>query len=405
MKLREWNARLHGLVVFRSLLDDPVVAKLLDLTDRMEAGAPGYGPVCDAVAQFEAALFEHTTNWGSYLSAAVLEAETVCVRQAASGTLAPALQTALDSELAFLQALCGLTLDELLTAAGSATGQAQELAFLPRWETSSIDLPAAYAQRMSEVGKKGYGMFAKHHVFTLENGQLVPVKYPDPQRLSELPGYEKEREKVIANTKALLAGMPANNVLLYGDAGTGKSSAVKAIANEFAPEGLRLVEVKKNQLYQIPDLMDKLAANPLKFILFIDDLSFTANDDNFAALKAILEGSVGGRAKNIAVYATSNRRHLIKETLTDRTGDDIHEADTRQELMSLSARFGLTVTFQRPEKARFETILAELAKQHGIDMPMDQLLVKAEAFAIRAGGRSPRVAKQFIEQCEAGVQK
>ena len=394
MKLREWNARLHGLVVFRSLLDDPVVAKLLDLTDRMEAGAPGYGPVCDAVAQFEAALFEHTTNWGSYLSAAVLEAETVCVRQAASGTLAPALQTALDSELAFLQALCGLTLDELLAAAGSATGQAQELAFLPRWETSSIDLPAAYAQRMSEVGKKGYGMFAKHHVFTVENGQLVPVKYPDPQRLSELPGYEKEREKVIANTKALLAGMPANNVLLYGDAGTGKSSAVKAIANEFAPEGLRLVEVKKNQLYQIPDLMDKLAANPLKFILFIDDLSFTANDDNFAALKAILEGSVGGRAKN-----------LIKETLTDRTGDDIHEADTRQELMSLSARFGLTVTFQRPEKARFENILAELAKQHGIDMPMDQLLVKAEAFAIRAGGRSPRVAKQFIEQCEAGVQK
>ena len=405
MKLREWNARLHGLVVFRSLLDDPVVAKLLDLTDRMEAGAPGYGPVCDAVAQFEAALFEHTTNWGSYLSAAVLEAETVCVRQAASGTLAPALQTALDSELAFLQALCGLTLDELLAAAGSATGQAQELAFLPRWETSGIDLPAAYAQRMSEVGKKGYGMFAKHHVFTVEKGQLVPVKYPDPQRLSELPGYEKEREKVIANTKALLAGMPANNVLLYGDAGTGKSSAVKAIANEFAPEGLRLVEVKKNQLYQIPDLMDKLAANPLKFILFIDDLSFTANDDNFAALKAILEGSVGGRAKNIAVYATSNRRHLIKETLTDRTGDDIHEADTRQELMSLSARFGLTVTFQRPEKARFETILAELAKQHGIDMPMDQLLVKAEAFAIRAGGRSPRVAKQFIEQCEAGVQK
>ena len=335
----------------------------------------------------------------------MLEAETVCVRQAASGTLAPALQTALDSELAFLQALCGLTLDELLAAAGSATGQAQELAFLPRWETSGIDLPAAYAQRMSEVGKKGYGMFAKHHVFTVENGQLVPVKYPDPQRLSELPGYEKEREKVIANTKALLAGMPANNVLLYGDAGTGKSSAVKAIANEFAPEGLRLVEVKKNQLYQIPDLMDKLAANPLKFILFIDDLSFTANDDNFAALKAILEGSVGGRAKNIAVYATSNRRHLIKETLTDRTGDDIHEADTRQELMSLSARFGLTVTFQRPEKARFETILAELAKQHGIDMPMDQLLVKAEAFAIRAGGRSPRVAKQFIEQCEAGVQK
>ena len=405
MKLREWNARMHGLVIFRSLLDDPVIGRLVDLTDRMDAGTPGMGAVCGAVAEFEAALFEHTTNWGDYLSAAVLEAETVCVRQAAAGSLSAPLQTALDSELAFLQQLCSLTLDELLEAAGANGRQLQELAFLPRWETARIDLPAAYAQRMSEVGKKGYGMFAKHHVFTVENGQLVPVKYPDPQRLSELPGYEKEREKVIANTRALLAGMPANNVLLYGDAGTGKSSSVKAIANEFASEGLRLVEVKKNQLYQIPDLMDRLAANPLKFILFIDDLSFTSNDDNFAALKAILEGSVGGRAKNIAVYATSNRRHLIKETLTDRTGDDIHEADTRQELMSLSARFGLTVTFQRPEKARFETILAELARQHHIQMPMDELLVKAEAFAIRAGGRSPRVAKQFIEQCEAGVQK
>ena len=367
----------------------------------MAAAPQSTGAVCDAAASFEAALFEHTTSFGEYLSAAVLEAETVCVRQAAVSEVPPVLQTALDNELDFLRQLCSLTLDELLDAAGAA----DKLPFLPRWETKAIDLHAAYAQRMSEVGKKGYGMFAKHHVFTVENGQLVPVRYPDPQRLDELPGYEQEREKVIANTRALLAGMPANNVLLYGDAGTGKSSTVKAIANEFAADGLRLVEVKKNQLYQIPDLMDKLAANPLKFILFIDDLSFTANDDNFAALKAILEGSVGGRARNIAVYATSNRRHLIKETLSDRTGDDIHEADTRQELMSLSARFGLTVTFQRPEKARFEVILTELAKQHGIEMPHDELLTKAEAFAIRAGGRSPRVAKQFIEQYAAGVQK
>ena len=166
---------------------------------------------------------------------------------------------------------------------------------------------------MREAGKKGYGMFAKHHVFTVENGQLVPVKYPDPQKLSELPGYEKEREKVIANTRALLAGSPANNVLLYGDAGTGKSSTVKAIANEYAADGLRLVEVKKNQLYQIPDLMDQLAANPLKFILFIDDLSFSSNDDNFAALKAILEAAWAAgpgtlRCTPPPTAATSSRR-------------------------------------------------------------------------------------------------
>lgn len=400
MQIKEWNARLHGLVIFRALLTDSAVSRLAALTDLLD-GAPRASEICGAAANFEAELFARGTNWSEYLSAAVLETETVCVRRAAAGELPAALQTALDGELDFLQALCGLTLDALLDAADAPK---QELAFLPRWETSPVDVKAAYAQRMSEVGRKGYGMFAKHHVFTVEDGRLVPVRYPDPQRLSELPGYEHEREKVIANTRALLAGLPANNVLLYGDAGTGKSSTVKAIANEYAAEGLRLVEVKKNQLYQIPDLMDSLAANPLKFILFIDDLSFTANDDNFAALKAILEGSVGGRAKNLAVYATSNRRHLIKETMTDRTGDDIHEADTRQELMSLSARFGLTVTFQRPEKARFEAILTELAKQHNITIPHDQLLVKAEAFAIRAGGRSPRVAKQFIEQCESGVQ-
>ena len=339
MQLCEWNARLHGLVVFRALLGDPVVAKLAALTDRLEAADDTIAPLCDAVAAFEAALFAHTTNLGDYLSNAVLETETFCVRQAAAGQLSPVMEAALNSELNFLQKLCGLTLDALLEAADR---QNRELAFLPRWEARQLDLTAAYNQRMREAGKKGYGMFAKHHVFTVENGQLVPVKYPDPQKLSELPGYEKEREKVIANTRALLAGSPANNVLLYGDAGTGKSSTVKAIANEYAADGLRLVEVKKNQLYQIPDLMDQLAANPLKFILFIDDLSFSSNDDNFAALKAILEGSVGGRARNIAVYATSNRRHLIKETLTDRTGDDIHEADTRQELMSHSGRAGKT---------------------------------------------------------------
>jgi len=182
---------------------------------------------------------------------------------------------------------------------------------------------------------------------------------------------------------------------------------VKAIANEFAADGLRLVEVKKNQLYQIPALLDSLAQNPLKFILFIDDLSFSANDDNFAALKAILEGSVGGRSQNVVVYATSNRRHLIKETLSDRSGDDIHEADTRQELMSLSARFGLTVTFQRPDKVRFEEILLDLAKQYGVQMPSDQLFIKGEAFAIRAGDHKNRVIKHtqhpFGFGCEVHV--
>ena len=403
MKIQEINARLAGLAVFRGLREDPVLADYAALIRALAQG-PALD-VCEAAGRFEAGLFAaDTSDLSEYIASAVLECENICARRAARGQLSPALEQALDGELRFLEELSGLGQDDLLDAAGLDAGQKAAYAFLPRWEAHPTGLAAAYKARLSEMGQVGYGMFARHHVFMLDGeGRLTPVRHPDPQRLADLPGYEREREKILANTRGLLAGLPANNVLLYGDAGTGKSSAVKAIANEYAPQGLRLVEVKKNQLYLLPDLMDQLAANPLKFILFIDDLSFASNDDNFAALKAILEGSAGGRAGNIAVYATSNRRHLVKETFTDRAGDDLHEADTRQELMSLSARFGLIVTFQRPDKALYSQILLQLAKQYQLPIPSDQLITRGEAFAIRAGGRSPRAARQFIEQCRAGV--
>lgn len=389
MQRMEWLARLDALVVFRNLLNTPLLRALRAALAAEEWDLGG------TVAAFEATLFAQGTNWTDALLDAVLEDENLCLRTAAGGDAGPVLEKALTGELDFLQALGRAGLDDLCHGAPE---------YLPRWEvTPDADFHAAYEARRAAVGQKGYGIFARHHVFTLEDGHLTPVRYPDPQRLSELPGYEREREKVIANTRALLEGKPTNNVLLYGDAGTGKSSTVKAIANEFAPDGLRLIEVKKNQLYQIPALMDELAKNPLKFILFIDDLSFVANDDNFAALKAILEGSVGGRSHNVVVYATSNRRHLVKESMSDRSGDDLHASDTRQELMSLAARFGLTVTFQQPDKERFDAILLELARQYGVQMPSDQLFIKGAAFALRAGGRSPRVAKQFIEMLAGGV--
>lgn len=399
MELKQLKQQLTGLVVFRPLLQ---LAPMQAFRRMLEAaGAGDADAYVEQAACFAEQLFAATDCWTDWLLDAMLETENLCVRR---GTGSGVLEDCCARELALLQQAGQLTQQQLSAAAAQRCGvPAETFAFLPAWTVRPLDFAGQYRQRLAEAGRKGYGMFARHHVFTVENGALCPVKYPDPQRLAQLPGYEPEREKILANTKALLAGMPAANVLLYGDAGTGKSSTVKAIANEYAPEGLRLVEVKKNQLYQIPELMDSLAHNPLKFILFIDDLSFTANDDNFAALKAILEGSVGGRAQNVAVYATSNRRHLIKETLSDRSGDDIHEADTRQELMSLSARFGLTVTFQRPEKQRFAAIVLELARQYGVQLSADQLVVKAEAFAIRAGGRSPRVAKQFVELYRSGV--
>lgn len=394
MRYEEMIRRLDGLVIFRDLLQDPTISAFREiLIARHQQDTRTFISAC---AAFESCLFLHDDDWGHYLHDRLMESENICIRNrsAANSTV---LQNSMQSELSFFDLLAKVQLSDLLDGLEDAPD------FLTNWLTAPISIADDYNRHIRSLHTKGYGIFAKYHVFTVEDGRLVPVKHPDPQQLDELPGYEKEREKVIANTRALLEGNPANNVLLYGDAGTGKSSAIKAIANSFAPDGLRLVEVKKNQLYQIPDLMDTLAANPLKFIIFIDDLSFTTNDDNFAALKAILEGSVGGRAHNIAVYATSNRRHLIKETLTDRTGDDIHESDTRQELMSLSARFGLTITFGSPDRERYLYIVEELAKRYGLTLDERELSVRSEAFALRMGGRSARVAKQFVELCKSGV--
>ncbi|MGX8718646.1 MAG: ATP-binding protein [Desulfovibrio sp.] len=394
MTLKELSLALRGLVIFRGLLDDPAMRALTRLIslDGTDSGA-----FVDAYAAFCAALFMHGTDLAAHLKNLVLEDENVCLRKSCRAEgLDPAMKECLDRELALLQELSR-------TESSSVRALCPYEGWLPAWHTHEEDFAAAYRERLAALPQTGWGIFAHYHMFTVREGVLVPVKHPDRQTLAELPGYEAEKARVLANTEALLHGMPANNVLLYGDAGTGKSSTVKAIANDLRHRGLRLIEVKKNQLFQLPDIMEGIYGNPLKFIVFIDDLSFSSNDADFAALKAILEGSVSGHSGNVAVYATSNRRHLIRESWEDRAGNDLHEADTRQELMSLSARFGLTVTFLRPDKKLYLDIVHALAAQHGLAMPQDQLDMLAEAHAIRCGGRSPRAAKQFIELTRAGV--
>lgn len=387
------NARLSTLTVFRGILDEPLIKKL-----RALLSCDGGGRLAELYCDFVHELYlsgDCLTDWVlRYIS----EDENPFVRRLITGEKpGPLLEERLAAELDILQELASLD-------CGGVTAAMDCGLALPRWAVRDVDLAAAYKKRVDEIPTKGYGIFAKYHMFTLDdNGGLVPVRHPDPQTLDSLYGYRRERETVLRNTLALAEGRGANNVLLYGDAGTGKSSTVKAVANALRGKGLRLIEVRKNQLYLIPGLMDSLEGSPLKYIIFIDDLSFSGNDGDFAALKAILEGSVGSRGKNVAVYATSNRRHLLKETLSDRDGDDIHASDTRQEQLSLSARFGLTVTFLRPEHELYCEIVENLAREHGITMDRDRLLVKAEAHAIRNGGRSPRAAKQFIELLEQGV--
>ena len=216
------------------------------------------------------------------------------------------------------------------------------------------------------------------------------------QKLTAL-GVIKGSEFIIDNTKALLDGKPAANILLTGDAGTGKSSTVKAVTNALWSDGLRIIEVRKDQLHEIPKILDELSVNPLKFILFIDDLSFLKDDDNFNALKAVLEGAVTAKSANVVIYATSNRRHIIKESISDREGDEVHRNDSMQELLSLSERFGIHISFSKPNKETFLHIVHHLASENGIEMPKDEIDLLAERFALERGGRSARLARQFID--------
>lgn len=400
--------QLHTLALFRGLLQQEVPAKLLALLDALENPGDGWivdcqrgDPFCnqdsglvDAYCEFVAALYKNGGDLGAHLLQLVLEAETPAARTLAAGRELPApMAQSLQNELAAFSAASRLSPRDVAGEVGKN---------LPLWGNTPCDFAAEYEKRQREMRTRGYGIFAAYHMFTLGEGtRLLPVKNPDPQRLSQLTGYARERGQILVNTKALLRGLPANNILLYGDAGTGKSSTVKALANEYCTEGLRLVEIRKNQLYQIPGLMDTLAENPLKFIFFIDDLSFPADDRDFTALKAILEGNVSARPHNIVVYATSNRRHMVKERFSDRQGDDLHLGDTLEEEASLAARFGLTVTFLKPDRELYANIVQNLAAEYGVAMDEAELLAKAEAHAIRYGGRSPRTARQFVEYLRA----
>lgn len=393
-KLSSINLKLRSLSIFHSLYTQPLFIRVQYLLDKSQENDEMV--FLDAYAQFVAYLYTVNENFSDCVLDAMMECETQHLKRVVLGKeSSDILSKELYRELNILEELSKLRPRDFYD-------QISDVSLLADWATTEYNFIEEYVNRMENIHCFGYGMYAKYHMFTLQNHEIVPVKYPDPQRIADFSEYERERTLVIKNTRALLEGKRASNVLLYGDAGTGKSSTIKAIVNEYASEGLRLLEVKKNQLYFIPEIIEELAKNPLKFILFVDDLSFQSNDENFAALKSILEGGTSAISNNICIYATSNRRHLVKEDHQSRMGDEIHLNDTLQETMSLSSRFGLTITFNRPEKQTYITIVDEMAKQHGIEMDTEQLHIKAEAFAIRNHGRSPRTAKQFIDLLKNG---
>lgn len=385
--LNRLACELSSLSVFRGLLHTEPMAALLafvscreDTRKRMEL----YGA-------FVYSLAHVNYSFADFLSRAVYEDENeYIIGTAQKADLSPALVHNAKAELALFSRLTRLDAHSLC----------QSLAYdgyIPQFENHAVDFEKTYQQRLAQIGQYGYGVFASAKMFRVVGEEILPVETADDITLEHFVGYEAERRQVFENTRALAQGKAAANVLLFGDAGTGKSSTVKACVNYFWGQGVRLIELRKDQLFSLSAIMGKIARNPLKFILFIDDLSFNKNDDCFSMLKAALEGSASAKAGNAVIYATSNRRHIVKESFSDReSSDDVHHSDTVQELMSLSDRFGLTVYFGRPDKTLYLEIVHALAKSKGIAVPQEELDIQAEAFALQKGNRSPRAAEQFV---------
>ena len=271
---------------------------------------------------------------------------------------------------------------------------------LPDFESGKFTLTAD--RLIKRAQKNGTGEFAKHKAFTFRDKQLVPIETIDPIRLTDLKNYELQRNQVVENTLAFLNGLPAQNVLLYGDRGCGKSSTIKAILNEY--EELRMVELPKSEIDGLPVLFDILKNVPLHFIVTIDDLTFSENDERFGVLKATLDGSIAACPDNILIYATTNRRKLIKETNGDRSVDEIGRSDAVDESMSLADRFGLFITFTQPNREIFFDIVRKLAGDRKIEIDDNELIQAAERFALKRGGRSPRIARQFTDWLSSRIE-
>ncbi len=390
-ELSTLNIRLRSLAIFRNLLSDPVLSALSAYLNGLETESTA---ACVArYAEFVSRLYDAgSTTLAKYVRRIVSDNENTYIRLIGRGQEpVEELVESVRHELEILQTVADLTPKKL------RLGLNWE-GYLPTFKAETVDIAGSYRKRCENIGKFGYGIYARHHMFYIGGeGQIVPVHNPDRTRLASLIDYKREQQIILDNTLALLEGKPAANILLTGDAGTGKSSTVKAVVNELSYKGLRILEVRKEQLHAIPAILDELNSNPLKFILFIDDLSFQKDDDNFSALKAILEGSVSAKSRNVVIYATSNRRHLVKESFSSREGDDIHRNDTMQEIISLSERFGIQITFQKPNKETYLGIVRHLAAERGVRMEPGELDMLAERFALSRGGRSARAATQFVD--------
>ena len=394
MTMETLRFALSGVAAYRHILDTPQLRLVRSLLDKL-ARQDSAGAAEDYAALFFALRADHYTGLGEWLHDQLRYTESPYARLAEEGGSDPALEGAARRDVELFAQLCKLDCGRLISAMAEQAGAAllPVLEGLPRWPAGC---PFTFEALTDFYRTYGSGLFARSRAFLWEDGELFPVDQPDCPGPDEMLGYELQRDQVIANTQALLEGHHVNNVLLFGDSGTGKSATVKSLLSRPGFEDLRLIEVQKEGLADMPRLIRTLGGRRLKFILFIDDLAFDQDDTTYSVMKTILEGGLERRPANVAIYATSNRRHLVRQTFSDRAGDEVDAIETIQEKTSLAERFGLRIPYLALNKADFLDLVERMAAQSGITMDRQALRTGADRWEMRHPGRTPRTAKQYI---------
>lgn len=396
--------KCRSLLVYRDVFEDAIAGAFLTVLenlDRPEIAIRAY-------ADWFSALAKLRQGWKDYLLNRILLSENAFTQQAHESFIPDELIHAVRRDARILQEVYQLgcaQFAELLDLVPwrdhliqvDSRSRYQEFERIQKRLEVSEDWAGEFIELLSFYRKFGTGRFAEYSAFRWQNGKLNAISTPDPVRLDALVGYESQRDQLLRNTEFLLAGLPALHILLYGSRGSGKSSLVKSLLGKY--ENLRLIEVAKSELRDLPAIVEGLRNLPQKFVIFVDDLSFEEDDDAYKALKVVLEGNLTARPQNVVVYATSNRRHLIREFFDDRPrprdADEIHNWDTVQEKLSFSDRFGLTLTFEPADQPTYLKIVHHLAEQAGISV--DDLEFRALQWATRHNGRSGRTARQFVD--------
>lgn len=397
---RELRAALLGLSAYKALREEPLLKAVGNLLDGLAAGRgeEALGAYTDVVLALQEA---GAHGRGDGLLALLRYRETPYPRALTGPAGADAvLEAAARRDVNVLKRLrgldCGAVLEKLTGLLGPEF--APVLEELPRWQAGADfdfdGLTAFYREH-------GAGLFARYRAFVWTDGALIPVHEPDCPDEEEMMGYTLQRDQVIANTRALLEGRRVNDVLLYGDSGTGKSATVKCLLSVPDFGNLRLIEVQKEGLRDMPALIRSLRGRQQKFILFIDDLAFDQDDNTYSVVKTILEGGLEKRPDNVAIYATSNRRLLVRQTFSDRAGDEVDIRETIAEKTALSDRFGLRIPYLALNKAEFLELIEQLADQAGVSMDRGELMREAVKWDMKFPGRTPRGARQFIASLSA----